>query len=261
MSKIELYQGDCLEVMDRLIEQGVKVDAIICDIPYGTTACSWDEVIPIYQMFNKLYQLRNNEHTPIILFGSQPFTSVLIQTNITHFEGFKYEWIYQKVVGSNFTQAGYMPIKEHENILVFGQKGKKTNYYPIMQERAEGGKKRLETPYFTNSKEGGDVIGNIERNNAGKKYSEMRYPSSVQKFNNREKNARGLHPTQKPVSLMEYLIKTYTQENDTILDFAMGSGTTGVACKNTNRNFIGIELNEKYFEIAKKRIEEAQDND
>lgn len=257
MSNIDLRLGDCMEIMKDMIKNNIKVDAIICDLPYGTTACSWDSVIPIYEMFNILYQLRKDEHTPIVLFGSQPFTSKLVNTNIIHFEGFKYEWIYSKVVGSNFTQAKYMPIKEHENILVFGQKGNKTNYYPIMQSRADGGKKRLKTPYFTNSKEGGDVVGNINRNNAGKEYSELRFPSSVQQFNNREKDARGMHPTQKPISLMEYLVKTYSKENDTILDFAMGSGTTGVACINTNRNFIGIEIDDKYYNIAEERIKNS----
>ena len=252
---ITFYQGDCIEVMQNLIKQGVKVDAIITDPPYGTTACEWDSIINCYEMFQRLYKLRKDENTPIVLFGSQPYTSHLVHTNITHFEGFKYEWIYQKVVGSNFATAKYMPLKEHENILVFGQKGHRVNYYPIMQERAEGGKKRLETPFFTNSTTSNETMGNIPRTNADCEYNKnMRYPSSVQKFNNRAKGARGLHPTQKPIELMEYLVKTYTKQGDTVLDFTMGSGTTGVACKNLNRNFIGIEKELKYFEIAKERI-------
>ena len=259
--EIKLYNGDCLEIMGKLIHEGVKVDAVITDPPYGTTACVWDSVIDLYQMFQRLYKLRRNENTPIVLFGSQPFTSELIQANITHHEGFKYEWIYQKAIGSNFATAKYMPIKEHENIIVFGQKGHKVNYYPVMQERSENGKKRLKTPYHTNSTTSNETMGNIARNYAGKEYDkEFRYPSSVQKFNNREAGSRGLHPTQKPLSLMEYLVKTYTKENETVLDFTMGSGTTGVACKRLNRNFIGIELDKNYFEIAKKRIEQEQCN-
>ena len=253
---IQLYKGDCLIAMNMLIDEGTKVDAIIADIPYGTTACAWDSVIPLYEMFQCLYKLRKDEHTPIVLFGSQPFTSELIKANTVHHEGFKYEWIYQKVAGSNFATAKYMPIKEHENIIVFGQKGHKVNYYPVMQERSENGKKRLNTPYHTNSTTSNETMGNIARNNAGKEYDkELRYPSSIQKFNNREAGSRGLHQTQKPLSLMEYLVKTYTKENETVLDFTMGSGTTGVACKHLNRNFIGIELDPNYFEIAKNRIE------
>ena len=253
---MQLYNGDCLEVMDKLIADGIKVDAIITDPPFGTTACTWDFVIDPYKMFQKCYALRRNENTPIVLFGSQPFSSELIVSNTTHFEGFKYEWIYQKVAGSNFATAKYMPIKEHENIMVFGQKGHRVNYFPIMQERSENGKKRLNTPYHTNSTTSNETMGNIARNNAGREYNkELRYPSSVQKFNNREKDSRGLHPTQKPISLMEYLVKTYTKEGNTVLDFCAGSGTTGVACQNLNRNFIGIELDEKYFNIMKKRLE------
>lgn len=252
---IKLYNGDCLYVMEQLIKDGVKVDAIITDPPYGTTACKWDSVIPLYEMFQCLYKLRRNEHTPIVLFASQPFTSDLITQNIVHYEGFKYEWIYQKIAGSNFATAKYMPIKEHENICIFGQKGHRVNYYPVMQERSDNGKKRLNTPYYTNSITSNETMGNIARNNAGKEYNkELRYPSSVQKFNNREAGSRGLHPTQKPLSLMEYLVRTYTKENETVLDFTMGSGTTGVACKNLNRNFIGIELDKEYFDIAKERI-------
>lgn len=256
MADVKLYNDDCLKVMDKLITEGVKVDAIIADPPYGTTACEWDNTLDLYQMFQRLYKLRRNEYTPIVLFGSQPFTSELVVCNNVHFEGFKYEWIYAKAAGSNFATAKYQPLKEHENILVFGQKGHRTNYYPVMQERAEGGKKRLETPFFTNSQTSNETMGNINRNNAGREYDKnLRFPSSVQKFNNREKDARGLHPTQKPVSLMEYLVSTYSLVGETVLDFTMGSGTTGVACKNLNRKFIGIELDEKHFETAKRRLE------
>lgn len=254
MSKYKLAKGDCLELMKKIPDK--SIDAIICDLPYGTMACKWDNVIPfepLWEQYNRVIK----DNGAIVLFGSQPFTSALVMSNPSMF---KYEWIYQKVAGSNFATAKFMPIKEHENILVFG-KGK-VNYNPIMQERSEGGKKRLLAPYHTNSATSNETMGNISRNNAGKEYDmDPRYPSSVQKFNNREKGARGLHPTQKPISLLEYLVKTYTNEGEIVLDNCMGSGSTGVACMNLNRKFVGIELEEKYFNIAKERIEGLVKND
>ncbi len=187
------------------------------------------------------------------MFGSQPFTSHLICSNLAMF---RYEWIYQKIAGSNFANARRMPIKEHENICVFYEKHCK--YNPQLQERSEGGKKRLKTPYKTNSTTSCEAIGNIRRNNAQQSYDKQyRLPGSVQCFNNRAKGSRGLHPTQKPIELCEYLIKTYTDEGDTVLDNCMGSGTTGVACKNLNRNFVGIEKEKKYFDIARARLGEC----
>ena len=173
------------EIPDRTI------DMILCDLPYGTTACKWDEVLPfesLWEQYNRIIK----DNGAIVLFGSQPFTSKLVMSNI---KNFKYEWIYQKVVGSNFATAKYMPMKEHENVLVFS-KGK-TQYHPILQERAESGLKRLKTPFNTNSKKGGETTGCIERNNAGKKYSDMRNPSSVQKFNNRGKGEKDRRCVQK----------------------------------------------------------------
>ena len=252
MSKIELIQGDCLERMEDLPDS--SVDAIIADPPYGTTACKWDSVIPFEPMWDQIKRVIKPNRA-IVMTASQPFTSVLVNSNITMF---KYEWIWEKAVGSNFACLKYQPMKEHENVLVFG-KGK-VQYNPIKQPRKGSGAKRLETPYFTNSKQGGAVYGNVCRNNAGKSYDKnLRYPSTVQFFNNRASGDRGKHPTQKPVALMEYLIKTYTNEGGTVLDFTMGSGTTGVACVNLNRNFIGIEFDEKYFKIAEKRIKENKE--
>ena len=253
----KIHNGDCLELMKEIPDK--SIDCIICDLPYGITACSWDVVIPIYDMFNELYRIRKNENTPIVLFGSQPFTSELVFENMKHFEGFKYEWIYQKIAGSNFATAKYCPIKEHENILVFGQKGHRVNYYPIMQERAEGGKKRLENPHKTNSLTSNETMGNIKRNNANKEYDKVfRFPSSVQKFNNREADARGLHPTQKPLSLIEYLVKTYSLKNDLILDFCSGSGSLAIACHNLKRRFICIEKNYDYWKASVERLENAK---
>jgi len=188
-----------------------------------------------------------------VLTASQPFTSALVMSNP---KMFKYSWIYKKRCASNFAQAKYAPMKEHEDVLVFAEG--KVNYYPIKEQRQGSGKDRAKYAYSDKSRHAtGEFIGNIKgkydkENDSGN--DELRYPSSVQEFNNRASGDRGFHPTQKPVALMEYLIKTYTKEKETILDFTMGSGTTGVACKNLNRNFIGIELDPTYFEIAKKRI-------
>lgn len=254
----KIYNIDCLVGMKKMFEQGLKVDAIIADIPYGTTACEWDSVIPLYEMFQAIYKIRKDVNTPIVLFGSQPFTSELIRVNIAHHEGFKHEWIYKKRVGSNFAQAKYAPIKEHENIVVFGQKGHRVNYYPIKEKRAESGKKRIEAGFKYDSEKGGDVVGGISRNNTTAEYDKnLRYPSSVQEFNNRAKGARGFHPTQKPIELMEYLVQTYTREGEVVLDFTIGSGTTAIACINTNRNFIGFELDENYYRIANERIKQT----
>ena len=249
---IDLYNGDCLKIMDDLIKQGIKVDAIITDIPYGTTACAWDSVIPFPDMWERLNKLCKDEHTPILLFGQQPFTSLLVASNIKRF---KFVWYYKKLIASNFASAKYQPMKHIEEICVFSNGGT-VNYYPIMQKRAEGGTTRLKTPYHTNSITPNETMNNMKRNNAGKTYdAELKFPENIQVFNNRAKGARGSHPTQKPIELMEYLVKSHTKENDTVLDFTMGSGTTGVACKRLKRNFIGIELDKKYFNIAKERIE------
>ena len=243
-----LMKGDCLERMKE-IESG-SVDLILTDPPYGTTACKWDSVIPLDKMWEQLKRIIK-PNGAIVLFGSQPFTSVLISSNL---KMFKYEWIWEKAVGSNFAVLKYQPMKEHENILVFSVG--KHNYYPIKEPRKGSGAKRMD--YGHNGSVTGEANGTqvFEGWDVGKYDKDLRNPSSAQFFNNREK-CRGLHPTQKPVALMEYLIKTYTNENETVLDFTMGSGTTGVACKNLNRKFIGIEKDDNYFDIAAKRILET----
>lgn len=250
---IELYKGDCLEIMDELIKEGVKVDAIICDPPYGTTACSWDNIIPFNEMWERLNKL-SKEGTPIVLFGGEPFTSVMICSNI---KNFKHKWYYKKRIASNFASAKTQPMKHIEDVCVFSKDGKKVNYYPIMQERAESGKQRIKAGFKYNSETSNETMNNMKRTNTESDYNQnLKFPENIQEFNNRAKGARGKHPTQKPIELMEYLIKTYTREGDTVLDFTMGSGSTGVACNKTGRNFIGIELDEKYFNIAKERIGE-----
>lgn len=249
-----IFQGDCLQIMDYLVNRGVQCSAIITDIPYGTTACKWDVVIPFDEMWTRLKKIII-PNGAIVLFGSQPFTSLLVSSNI---DMFKYEWIYEKASGSNFATVKYQPMKEHENILVFGSG--KINYYPIMQERKGGekGKIRKATREESIGGCGGEVYGNIITNRDTKEYGKLRNPSSVQFFQNRNPKDRGLHPTQKPILLMEYLIKTYTKENEVVLDFTMGSGTTCIACQNTNRKFIGIELEQKYYDIALNRLEENE---
>ena len=236
---LNLIHGDCLEVMKTLLDN--SIDAIITDPPYGTTACKWDSVIPFEPMWEQLKRIIK-PNGAIALFGSQPFTSALVMSNP---KMFKYEWIWEKNVASNFMQYKFMVAKKHENILIFS-KGK-TKYNPIMEDKSELSIQRMKYK-FKDRKQSEHYKTDISEDKSNKQ--EKMYPTSVIKFNREV----GLHPTQKPIALMEYLIKTYTDENDFVLDFTMGSGTTGAACKNLNRNFIGIELDKDYFEIATARI-------
>lgn len=235
---MKLIHGDCLSEMPKIEDK--SIDMILCDLPYGTTACKWDTIIPFEPLW-KEYKRLIKDNGAIVLTASQPFTSALVMSNQ---KMFKYEWIWEKNRGSNFATVKYQPFKEHENVLVFGG----SFYKPILETRSESGKSRVKTPIKSNTT--GSESFNLKSYGESKKYFELRYPRSIQKFNTEV----GLHPTQKPVALMEYLIKTYTNEGDTVLDNCMGSGTTGVACKNLSRNFIGIEIDKKYFDIAEERI-------
>lgn len=237
---IKLIQGDCLEVMDNLIEEGVKVDAIITDPPYGTTACKWDSVIPFGEMWNRLNKLIKTNGA-IVLFGSEPFSSALRMSNI---KNYKYDIIWDKIKGTGFLNAKKQPMRNHEIVSLFYQK--QPTYNP---QKTKG---HIKKTSFRAKHLQTEVYG--EMKNDYNYNSTERYPRSIQVFSTDTQNS-SLHPTQKPVALMEYLIKTYTNENEIVLDFTMGSGSTGVACKNTNREFIGIELDENYFNIAKNRIE------
>ena len=240
---LKLLHGDCLELMKDIPD--ASIDAIITDPPYGTTACKWDSVIPFEFMWEQLKRIIK-DNGAIIFTASQPFTSNLVMSNT---KMFKHEWIWEKNRGSNFATLKYAPMKEHESVLVFCKTSPK--YFPIMQERKGAGLDRTKYKYNPTNTGKRDALGNLEMTHANHNgNNELRYPSSIQKFNTEVGN----HPTQKPVTLMEYLVRTYTQENDTVLDFTMGSGTTGIACKNLNRNFIGIELDSKYFAIAESRI-------
>ena len=239
MSRIALKNEDCLVAMDRMIEEGIKVDAIITDPPYGTTACKWDSVIDFEEMWLRLNRLIK-PNGAIVLFGSEPFSSALRMSNI---KNYKYDWKWDKVIGSGFQVAKYKPMIRSEDVCIFGTGGK-VNYYPIKIKRDKPIK--------------GYAVNNSLSNplaNADKKVRTYTHknPTNILEF----KKVKGtVHPTQKPVALMEYLIKTYTNEGETVLDFTMGSGTTGVACKNLGRDFIGIEMDEGYFDIASKRMEQ-----
>jgi len=243
MTKIELIQGDCLEKM-KDIPDG-SIDLILTYPPYGTTACKWDSVIPFEPMWERLNRIIK-PNGAIVLFGSEPFSSALIMSNI---KNYKYDWIWQKSHPTNFALVKKQPMKYHENVHLFYSK--QPTYNPQMIEGAiNHGDNRHLVEGAINKSESQPTMKAV-RTDTYK--SGLKYPSSVQKFNSHNR-ADLSHPTQKPVALMEYLIKTYTNEGETVLDFTMGSGTTGVACKNLNRNFIGIELDPEYFKIAEKRI-------
>ena len=245
MSEYKLYQGDCIELM-KDIPDG-SVDLVLTDPPYGTTACKWDSVIPFEPMWEQLNRIIK-PNSAICLFGNEPFTSCLICSNIN---GFKYRWDWNKKIPSGMGYAKYRPMQQTEDICVFSKGGEKTKYNPQFTKR--------EKPI----KSGGNsiqarVYNNFKCMEDGKEYKktyDYKNPVTLIEFDKVRKGA--LHPTQKPVPLLEYLIRTYTNEGETVLDFTMGSGSTGVACVNTNRNFIGIELDEEYFKIAENRIEQA----
>jgi len=236
-----------------------SIDCIICDLPYGTTACKWDSIIPFEPLW-KQYKRIIKDNGAIILFAAQPFTSALIMSNPSYF---KYDWIWEKNKGSNFANVKYMPFKQHENICVFYKK--KTTYNEQRIPRSASSLKRDpigsdRTKKFKQSKtEDYEQYGKFKRTDYKISKDGTRPPKTVIKFNlDHVPNKKYKHPTQKPVALLEYLVKTYTNKNDLILDNTMGSGTTGVACKKLNRNFIGIELDDNYFNIAEKRINETQ---
>lgn len=248
---IRLIQGDCITEMQKLIKDEVKVDMVLTDVPYGTTACKWDNIIPFDEMWDCLDNI-TYENTPILLFGSEPFSSALRMSNI---KNFKYDWVWYKNTTSGFPFAKYQPLRNHEMISVFYKK--RPYYNPIKEERDlnEASKKRYE--YKFDGAYDTEVYGLTAQKN-GRLMENKRYPTTIKRFKTVPNSKGRLHPTQKPTDLLEYLIKTYTKEEDIVLDFTMGSGSTGVACKELNRNFIGIELEKEYYEIAKSRLNDAQ---
>lgn len=246
---MQLFQGDCLIEMKNIPDK--SIDMILCDLPYGTTECKWDVVIPfepLWEQYNRIIKM----HGCIALFGQEPFSSYLRMSNIRQY---KYDWIWIKNGNSgDFAMAKNKPLSKHESIVCFSKASfgngakNRMNYNPQDLIKIE--------PKIVNKKEGG--ISTPHRPGRKEKIKTFttehtNYPSTILSFN----KDKGLHPTQKPVALLEYLIKTYTLEGETVLDNTMGSGSTGVACVNTNRNFIGIELDKNYFTIAKERIEQT----
>ena len=239
---IWLQQGDCLELMKNIPDG--SVDLVLTDPPYGTTACKWDSVIPFEPMWDQLNRIVKADGA-ICFFSAQPFTSALVGSNI---KKFKHHWIWKKNRGTGFQVAKYRPMMATEDVVVFSV-GKKVKYYPQMQ--------KLEKPYFGRNASSSNGTNPLAHFNDGGKWVDSKYPTNVLEF---AKVSKPTHPTQKPVDLLEYLIRTYTNEDETVLDFTMGSGSTGVACVNLKRNFIGMELEEKYFKIAEERINNARLN-
>jgi site-specific DNA-methyltransferase (adenine-specific) len=241
MSDVKLWQGDCLELMKNIPDG--SVDLVLTDPPYGTTQNKWDSIVPFDDMWRELHRI-TKPNSAIVLFSQMPFGAELIHSNIREF---RYEWVWHKTMPTGFLNANRTPLRTHENILVFYRK------LPTYNPQKWQGK-----PYNAKS-------GVTKTNNYGAYRTEhhtdcsdgKRYPVDVVKFNNGNNKERK-HPTQKPVDLLEYLIRTYTNEGESVLDFTMGSGSTGVACVNTNRHFIGIELDKGYFDIAQQRINEAK---
>lgn len=254
MENITLYKGDCLEIMQKIPDK--SVDMILCDLPYGTTQCKWDSVIPFLPLWEQ-YERIIKDNGAIVQFSTQPFTTDLINSNR---KLFRYEIVWKKTVGTNFLNANRMPLRAHENILVFYKKLPVYNPQKTRKINQNYGKTRIKNA--DRMKQYGKV--------AAQDYTDTgeRYPVDVIEFSNwngvvyGNTNKATKHPTQKPVALLEWLIKTYSNEGELVLDNCMGSGSTGVACVNTNRRFIGIELDDNYFNIAEKRINEAvKDNE
>lgn len=238
MSDMTLMQGNCLDRMKEIPDG--SVDMVLCDLPYGTTQCKWDSVIPFEPLWAQ-YRRVCKDNAAIVLFGAEPFSSFL---RISNLQWFKYDWIWDKVKGTGFLNAKKQPMRNHEIISVFYQKQcvyhpQKTSGHPMKRSFR---RRELQT----------DVYGEMKNDN--KYASTERYPRSIQVFSTDTQNS-SLHPTQKPIALLEYLIKTYTNDGETVLDNCMGSGSTGVAALNIGRNFIGIELDEHYFAIAKARLD------
>ena len=232
---VDLHLGDCLDILPTLPDD--SIDMVMVDLPYGTTACKWDSIIPLdflWEQYNRICK----KNAAMLFTSAQPFTTTLASSNINNF---RYEWIWEKPQGTNPMNAKVMPLKSHENILVFYRS--KPTYNPQMW---------YSTPYSgfsSDTSKIGEVYGNQQSKHRDNPEG-SRYPKTVLKF----KQEKGLHPTQKTVGLMQYLIKTYTHEGDTVLDNTMGAGTTGVACVNCNRSFVGIEMDKKYYQISKERF-------
>lgn len=242
MDNYKLYNDDCLKCLCDIEDN--SIDMLLVDLPYGTTACKWDSVIPMDKLWIEYHRICK-ENAAMVFTASQPFTTTLISSN---FDEFRYEWIWQKPQGTNPMNAKIMPLKSHENIVVFYRK--RPTYNPQMW---------YDKPYSgfkSDTATIGEVYGSAKSKHRDNPTG-SRYPKSIQNF----KQEKGLHPTQKPVKMMEYFIKTYTNKGELVLDNTMGSGTTGVACMNLGRRFIGIEIEYDYFKIAEKRIKDSSNSE
>lgn len=235
-----IYNEDCLEGMKRIPDK--FVDMILCDLPYGTTACKWDIIIPfepLWEQYNRIIK----KNGAIVLFGNEPFSSALRISNI---KNYKYDWKWDKVKPSGFQIAKYKPMSRIEDIMIFTKENEKVNYYPIMVDREKIKKSKVYSSSNSNP---------LKYNDGKERTYTQKYPQNLLQISNANQKGK-IHPTQKPVTLFEYLIRTYTNEGETVMDNCIGSGTTAIACINTNRNYIGFELDKKYYDIACQRIEE-----
>ncbi|MDF7671133.1 site-specific DNA-methyltransferase [Orbaceae bacterium ESL0721] len=237
-NSVNLLHGDCLNLMQEIPDK--SIDMVLCDMPYGTTRCKWDSILDLDAVWLQLNRIVK-ENAAVALFGAEPFSSILRCSNL---QNFKYDWIWDKIKGTGFLNAKKQPMRNHEIISVFYKK------QPIYNPQKTKNHKLKKS--FRTSKHQTEIYGHMK--NDYMYTSTERYPRSIQPFSSDIQNS-SLHPTQKPVALCEYLIKTYTDENQTVLDFTMGSGTTCIACINENRRFIGIEKDDRYFDIAKERVE------
>lgn len=243
---MKLYNGNCLEIM-KLIDDN-SIDFILTDLPYGTTQYDWDKQVPVEEMWSEIKRIRK-DRTAIALFGLEPFSSFLRLSNI---EEYRYDWIWEKDKGTGQAFSKKQPMRKNENISIF---------YKEQPDYDWQGEKLAKPITRVRTISGGESFSTAKKNleNGRRKYVTYTHRTKHNMLyfprDNQKKNQKSYHPTQKPVALLEYLIETYTLEDQTVLDFTMGSGSTGVACLNTNRNFIGIEIQEKYSRIAKERIE------
>ena len=242
--KQEIWHGDCLELMKDIPDK--SVDMILCDLPYGTTACKRDTIIPFDKLWEQYLRIVKDD-AAILLFGSEPFSSVLRVSNLKHF---RYDWIWKKDKSGNIAVLKYQPAKVHEIVSVFSIKSHK--YNPIMDIRLKENKRNNKPRFNKVGIQGGKEFF-VEKSRG---MDDVKYPISVREYNCVR---NGQHPTQKPVELLEYLIKTYTQEKDLVLDNCAGSGSTLVAAKNLNRQFIGIEKEKEYYDICLERLKEKEE--
>ena len=239
---ITLMNGDCLELMNDIAD--ASVDLLLVDLPYGTTQCKWDQIIPLDELW-PIYNRIVKKNGAMIFTSTQPFTSVLIGSNI---KNFKYTWVWEKSKATGYLNAKKMPMRAHEDICIFYRKPPVYNPQMTQGDPYNKGKAHRPTDVY------GKQVSTLVKNDTG-----LRYPRTVQYFKTAESESKQklFHPTQKPVALMEYLIKTYSNEGEVVLDNTMGSGTTGIAAINTNRKFIGIEKDPEYFQLAENRIQET----